>query len=106
MRATAYRNVMLTAIAGLLGLIAMQNFGVPGAAPAYAGPETESASPSSGLANPADQRRQMIAELKGIAQRLERLDSRMQSLEGKINNGLKVRVIEMPASKKSDEPAP
>lgn len=50
-----------------------------------------SPTPPQGLVNPADQRREMIAELKRLSQKIDTLNER-------LSRPLEVRVIEMPAT--------
>ncbi len=47
--------------------------------------------PPQGLVNPADQRREMISEIKRLSQKIDTLNER-------LSRPLEVRVIEMPAT--------
>ncbi|QOI99013.1 MAG: hypothetical protein HRU70_00290 [Phycisphaeraceae bacterium] len=87
--AGTYRNAALTAIAVLLGVIALKP-SVPDLVPsAFA---SQPGSEPTGLSNALEQRKQMIAELRSISSRLDQLD-------GKITRGLSVKVTEMPELK-------
>lgn len=87
-RPRLYTNAALTLIAGLL---AIQTFGVHESsllrqASAQIGEPTED---EGGRVSAADQRKQIIAELRTLGQRLERMDALLQ-------RGLSVKVTEMP----------
>lgn len=83
-----YTNVLLTLIALSLGVIAFDsisaNPSVAGAAWAQPGDDDEG-----GRISAAEQRKQIIAELKSMGARLERLDTQLQK-------GINVKVTEMP----------
>lgn len=98
MRTSTYTNAVLTAIAGLLTLNAVAQFTGPGA-PAVsvaraAGPDEPR---SGGMISAADQRKQIISELKGLAGRID-------TLEGLLARGVEVKVTDMPAVKMAKEP--
>jgi hypothetical protein len=88
MRRVGYQNAVLTAIAVLLalGLVDRQSGG------RMLEPAAASAQPEGGLSNALEQRKQMIAELRAMSGRLERIES-------KISGGLDVRVKDMPPIK-------
>ncbi len=104
-------NGSLTVIAILLGFLVLDRAAGPagrggGLGPAEASAQVRSVSsgpgssagksledePTDGRVNPADQRKQMIAELRNISQRLDRLES-------VISKGLTVKVTDMPEMK-------
>jgi hypothetical protein len=98
-RSTSYTNGALTAIAVLLGVIALQNtaFSGGGATVAHAsepgvlaqgGDDTD----VNGRISAAEQRKQIIAELRTIQTKMDRL-------EQTLNKGLNVKVIDMPELK-------
>jgi L-asparaginase/Glu-tRNA(Gln) amidotransferase subunit D len=95
-----YTNVALTAVAVLLGLLAL-DMRSPGSAfvnnaTAQPGGTIGSGSDDSqGLVSASEQRKQMITELKAIASRLERVESQ-------LGKGLNVKVTSMPQSKDND----
>lgn len=98
MRTSTYTNVVLTAIAGLLTLHVVAQFTGPGA-PALSvahasGPDEPR---SGGMISAADQRKQIISELKGLAGRIDHL-------EGLLARGIEVKVTDMPAVKMAREP--
>lgn len=74
-------NIVLLAVMFLQSAPAASVLAQPGAGP----------TPPQGLVNPADQRREMIAELKRLSQKIDTLNER-------LSRPLEVRVIEMPAS--------
>lgn len=76
-------NLLLVVIAALLVLLLTREG--PGESSAMA----QSGSPSGGLANPADQRNQMIAELR-------RLNDEVQSLRELMQKPMRVEVVRMP----------
>ncbi|MBL0921509.1 MAG: hypothetical protein IBJ10_05200 [Phycisphaerales bacterium] len=76
-------NLALVVIAGLLLLLLTREGPVESSAMAQSG------SPSGGLANPADQRNQMIAELR-------RLHDEVQSLRRSLEKPVRVEVVRMP----------
>jgi len=87
-----YQNIVLTAIAALLGLGLLQHAPATGSAlesPAIAQGEQPE---SGGMTNALEQRKQIIAELRQLNGKLERIDTR---LHGK----LEVKVIDMPPLK-------
>jgi hypothetical protein len=90
MRRLGYQNAALTAIAVLLGLNLVNGNGVTAPSSASAQPENESVG---GLISASEQRKVMIAELKSISSRLERIDSKLAA------GGVAVKVTDMPALK-------
>jgi hypothetical protein len=93
-----YQNAVLTAIATLLGLGLLERAGTtslttPPAAMAQEQPE------SGGLTNALEQRKQIIAELRAMNGRLERI-------EGRLAGRLEVKVTDMPPLKLPAEPKP
>jgi hypothetical protein len=91
MRRNGYLNGVLTVIAVLLGLLVLD--ARPGAGPAAARAQSEDQpGEGAGLISAGEQRKQMIAELRRISARLERLDARLNAV-------LNVKVTEMPAVK-------
>lgn len=91
-----YLNVVLTAIALALGVIAMkQSVGLPQAAEAAGQRTTRSTgNPNSeiamGIPNAGEQRNRMIDALRSI-------DSRLNAIEAKLTSGpIDVRVVELP----------
>lgn len=98
-RRSGYLNAVLTAIAVLLTLLVVDRHagpGITGAALAQGQPEDPSSS-AQAMVSAAEQRKQMIAELRRIAGRMERI-------EAKLNAGLTVKVSEMPAAKPEGKP--
>ncbi|MDX2132919.1 MAG: hypothetical protein SFY69_12785 [Planctomycetota bacterium] len=90
--ARTYTNIMLTLIVVLLGAITLGRGPSDLVADAHAQPGAASALPpeeATGLTNAAEQRKIMIAELRGISARLDRLDAAMSRV-------LNVKVVEMP----------
>jgi len=94
----SYTNGALTAIAVLLGVIALQNTGFTGGATvahagqpgvlAQGGDDTD----VNGRISAAEQRKQIIAELRTVQTKMDRL-------EQTLNKGLNVKVIDMPELK-------
>lgn len=96
-RRVAYLNVVLTAIAVLLALLLVDRQGVAGwlappGARAQASAADDPQSSAQSLVSASEQRKLMIAELKRLAGKLDRI-------EAKLNAGLNVKVTEMPAAK-------
>lgn len=88
------------AIAVMLGVLVMDRVDgraveMRGSAAVASGGQPESAT---GLISAADQRKQIIAELRQISQRLDAVDKRLAK-------PLQVKVLEMPAQK-PEKPAP
>lgn len=87
-------KILLTAIALMLGVLVLDRVdgrAVQGrGASAIASGEQPEA--STGLISAADQRKQMIAELREISQRLD-------AVEKRLAKPLQVKVLEMPAQK-------
>ena len=95
MRSERYRDGMLTIIAVLLGLVVLQGSGggIPQVMPEAQASAQPSDEPSSGgLVSASEQRKIMIAELRRLGARLDRI-------EAKINAGLNVKVTDMPEIK-------
>jgi hypothetical protein len=90
MRRLGYQNAALTAIAILLGLNLVNSGGVTAPSAASAQPENESAG---GLISASEQRKVMIAELRAIGGRLDRIESKLAA------GGVNVKVTDMPALK-------
>ena len=91
-----YQNVILSCIAALLALGAIdRHAGAPeGATAALA----QSQPDAGGMMNAAEQRKQIIAELRQMNSRLERI-------EGKLAGGLSVKVTDMPKGQGQDAKA-
>lgn len=90
---TAYLNVVLTVIAVLLGLLVLDGRAGrtgPADARAQGAQPDDPAATSQSLVSASEQRKQMIAELRRIASRVERVESKLAS-------GISVKVTEMPA---------
>jgi hypothetical protein len=89
MRRFGYQNAVLSAIAVLLalGLIDRRSGGELASLPAAHAQQPD----QGGMMNALEQRKVMIAELRNISSRLERL-------EAKLNAGLNVKVTSMPAA--------
>ena len=89
-----YLNAILTANAVLLGVIALSATGLSGPwtsvshaqGPGAGDPED----PPQGRTSAAEQRKQIISELRGVAQRLDRIEATM-------GKGLSVKVTNFPA---------
>ena len=98
-RRTGYLNGILTVIAVLLALqLVDRQVGLTAPSPASAQVQPEDpATSAQSLVSASEQRKQMIAELRRIAGRIERIES-------KISAGLSVRVTEMPATKPDAKP--
>jgi hypothetical protein len=90
MRRLGYQNAALTAIAVFLGLSLVNGGGVTSPSSASAQPENES---PGGLISASEQRKVMIAELKAMNGRLERIESKLAA------GGVNVKVTDMPALK-------
>lgn len=90
MRRTTYLNGVLTVIAALLALLVVDRVGEgPVGTMAMAGPPTGEPDPKGGLVSAADQRKQIILELRALGKRLEQV-------EAQLKGGLSVKVTEMP----------
>ncbi len=100
----SYTNVMLTVIAGLLGVIAFDRASVDLTSRANAQP-VEDVQPEdpTGRVSAAEQRKVMITELRNISVRLDRV-------EAALSRGISVKVVDMPpvrmqeSSSKGDKP--
>jgi len=90
-RRTRYTDALLTVIAVLLGILAIDGMGGVTSSAVASGPPGQSAKkiPGTGLVSAADQRKMIIAELKSMSGRIEKL-------EGLLNKGIAVKVTEMP----------
>jgi hypothetical protein len=87
MRRTGYQNAVLTAIAVILALgLIERHSGTVITEPAAASAQPES---EGGMTNKLEQNKQMIAELRLLNQKLDRMDSRLAA-------GLNVKVTSMP----------
>lgn len=94
-----YLNSVLTVIALMLGLIATERFlgSAAGGQTAMAGNVGSSDDTGNvGLINAADQRKQIIAELKSM-------NSKLDKLQGSIKSPMPVKVLEMPAIRVEDK---
>lgn len=93
-------KVLLTAIALMLGVLVMDRIdgrGVEGrGTPAMASSEQPESTGT--LISAGEQRKQMIAELRVISQRMDALDRR-------LSKPLPVKVLEMPTQKEKPAPA-
>jgi len=95
----SYTNVILTVIAGLLGVIAFERGAdpvTPVALAQVAGDDEPSREDPTGRISAAEQRKIMISELKNLGARIERLESM-------IAKGLTVKVTEMPVVRMQDK---
>lgn len=95
MRNERYRDGVLTVIAVLLGMLVLQGSGVQG--PSMIPEAQASSQPGDeptvgGLVSAGEQRKVMIAELRRIGARLDRIETR-------LNSGLNVKVTDMPPIK-------
>jgi hypothetical protein len=88
-RSSRYTQAVLTVIAGLLGFNALSQHNALTPAPAYAQSGDE------GLVSAAEQRKVIIAELRSLSSRIERLES-------VLARGVNVKVIDMPAVRLAD----
>lgn len=96
-----YTNVILTVIAGLLaGMVLARPDGTVPAANAQGTVQPEATEPPSedvaGRISAAEQRKVMIAELRNISARLERLESAMSRV-------VNVKVVDMPPIRVQDK---
>jgi hypothetical protein len=87
-----YTNVALTAIALLLGMMVLNTGFRTTTADAQVGVvgEKPMGEDSSGLISAGEQRKAIIAELRSVSERLDRI-------EGVLNKGINVKVTSMPA---------
>lgn len=85
-----YTNVMLTLIAGFVAVAAIGRTATTSEALAQTPPEDVA-----GLVSAAEQRKAMLAELKAISSRLDRMDASMSRV-------MNVKVVEMPPVKIQD----
>lgn len=99
--ARTYTNAMLTVIAIMLGVAVLDRAATdPVVARAHAQPGATASDESTGLVSAAEQRKIMIAELRQISNRLDKLD-------GAMSRVLNVKVVEMPpvrVQEKGDRP--
>lgn len=91
-----YLNSVLTVIAVMLGLLATERFFGSSSTG-----QTAMAAPSEdngnvGLINAADQRKQIIAELKSM-------NAKLDKMQGSIKSPMPVKVLEMPAIRVDDK---
>ncbi len=94
-RPRAYLSVVLTAIAVLLALLVLDGRGArewSSEARAQVSQPDDPAASGQALVSASEQRKTMIAELRRVASRLERIESKLAS-------GINVKVTEMPAQK-------
>ncbi len=93
----SYQNGVLTVIAGCLGLLVLdrQGAGVDFSPKAAMAQPNQADQETTGIASGLEQRKQMIAELVRIGQKLDRLES-------KISGGLTVKVSNLPAAMNSE----
>ncbi len=91
-----YMNSVLTVIAVMLGLIATERFFGSSATgqTAMAGPSEDNG--NVGLINAADQRKQIIAEVKSM-------NAKLDKMQGSIKSPRPVKVLEMPAIRVEDK---
>ena len=87
-RPFAYLNMILTVIAALLALLLIRD---PSPALSQAHAAASPGGAARGIQNPADQRFQMIAELRKINEKLDRLS-------GALKGPFEVNVLKMPVS--------
>lgn len=83
-------NILLAAIAGLLGFNALHQAGVSPESTAFA-----QAGGDEGLVSAAEQRKVMISELRNLSSRVERMESTLAK-------GLTVKVSDMPPVRLAD----
>ncbi|GJQ30631.1 MAG: hypothetical protein HBSAPP03_25150 [Phycisphaerae bacterium] len=88
-----YTNVVLTLIAGLLAINLLGRTTPPMPTSAHA--QTAPPEDATGLISAAEQRKAMLAELRGIAARLDKMDASMSRV-------MNVKVVEMPPVKIQD----
>lgn len=90
----SYSNAALTVIALFLGVLAVDRF--TSAAPAAVAQQRSASQPGEptegGMISAQEQRKAMIAELRGMSQRLDRIEST-------LHKGISVKVTEMPELK-------
>ena len=91
-RRLGYQNACLTAIAVLLGLGMIERHAGTALEPASANAQPQAQPAEGGLGNALEQRKVMIAELRAMNARLDRI-------EAKLNGGMDVRVKDMPPMK-------
>jgi hypothetical protein len=91
MRRLGYQNTCLSVIAVLLALGMLDRHAGSALEPS-ANAQPQAPAPDGGLANALEQRKVMIAELRAMNARLDRIES-------KLNGGMEVRVKDMPPMK-------
>lgn len=98
-RSRGYQNAMLTLIAVMVGLGLLERQLSPDglAGPAGASAQGPTDPDQGGLMNALEQRKVMIAELRSIGARLDKLDA-------KLAQGLSVKVVDMPPIKLPADP--
>lgn len=96
--ARTYSNTALTAIAVLLGVIALNLSGLPRSAGAQVGVvgSRPAEQTSEGMLSAGEQRKMIQAELKSLNEKVDRLQALLEK-------GVNVRVLSMPASDKPAE---
>src|SRR5690606_16811220 len=95
MRRRSYSNLMLTVIAGLLALSLVDRAtSTEGSIASVTAPAHAQNQPGE-MVSAAQQRKMMIAEIKGLGERIDRLDKTMRS-------GINVKVTEMPRVRLED----
>lgn len=93
-------TVLMAVIAVMLGYLVLDRVDARGVSGRGAAAVASGSQPDgqSGLISAADQRKQMIAELKLISQRID-------AVERRLAKPLQVKVLEMPAQKEKPAPA-
>lgn len=89
MRRLGYQNACLSVIALLLGLGMLDRGAVSALEPAAAVAQAHAQPSEGGLSNALEQRKVMIAELRAMNGRLDRIEARLKS-------GMEVSVKDMP----------
>ena len=91
-----YQNIILSCIAGLLALGMVERHAGSGDVLGTSALAQSGQPDAGGIISTAEQRKQIIAELRTMNSRLERIES-------KLNSGLSVKVTDMPKDK-SEKP--
>ena len=92
-----YQNIILSCIAGLLALGMVERHAGSGDVLGTSALAQSGQPDAGGIISAAEQRKQIIAELRTMNSRLERIES-------KLNSGLSVKVTEMPKVQDKDKP--
>ena len=92
MRRLGYQNACLSVIAILLGLGMLDRNAGSAFEPASASAQPQVQPAEGGLTNALEQRKVIIAELRAMNARLDRI-------EGKMNSGMEVKIKDMPPMK-------